>query len=80
VFSIHSTSAKKITDSSVIYLRNGVLILNGKENKEAGAICLEIRITREKNKELLQKVQSKIYGSYFIMERNKNILWFVNNS
>ena len=41
---------KKITESSIIFLRNGVLILNGKENKEAGAICFEIRIPRKKNK------------------------------
>jgi hypothetical protein len=38
VFPIHSTFAKN-TESSVIFLRNGILILNGKENKEAGAIC-----------------------------------------
>ena len=61
-----------ITESSVIFLRNGVLILNGKENKEAGAICFEIRIPRKKNKELLRKVQSKMYGSDFIMEKTKN--------
>ena len=63
---------KKITESSVIFLRNGVLILNGKENKEATAICFEIRIPKKKNKELLRKVPSKIYGSNFIMEKNKN--------
>jgi hypothetical protein len=56
------------------------LIINWKENKEAGAICFEIRIPSKKNKYLLRKVPSKIYGSYFIMERNKNIFWFVNNS
>ena len=80
VFLIHSTSVKKIMKSSVIFLRNGVLILNGKENKEAGAICFEIRIPRKKNKEFLRKVPSKIYGSYFIMEKNKNIFLVVNNS
>ena len=80
VFPIHSTSVKKITESSVIFLRNGVLILNGKENKEATAICFEIRIPKKKNKELLRKVPSKIYGSNFIMEKNKNIFWFVNIS
>jgi hypothetical protein len=37
------------------------LILNGKENKEAAAICFEIRIPKKKKKELLQKVPSKIY-------------------
>ena len=72
VFPIHSTSVKKIMESSVIFLRNGVLILNGKENKEAGVICFEIRSPRKKNKELLRKVPSKIYRRNFIMEKNKN--------
>ena len=80
VFPIHSTSIKKNTESSVIFLRNDVLILNGKENKEASAICFEIRIPKKKNKELLRKVPPKIYGSNFIMEKNKKILWFVNIS
>ena len=39
-----------------MFLRDGVLILNGKENKEASAICFEIRIPKNKKKELLQKV------------------------
>ena len=53
---------------------------NWKENKEVGAICFEIRIPRKKNKELLREVSTKIYGNYFIMETNKNIFWFLNNS
>ena len=64
---------KEITESSVIFLRNGILILNGKENNEAAAICFEIRIPKKKNKELLQKIPSKIYGSNFIM--GKKPLW-----
>ena len=44
---------KKNTESSVISLRNAVLILNGKENKEASAIWFEIRIPKKKNEELL---------------------------
>ena len=80
VFPIHSTSIKKNTESSVIFLRNDVLILNGKENKEASAICFEIRIPKKKNKELLRKVPSKIYGSNFIMEKNEKKIWFVNIS
>ena len=80
MFPIHSTSVKKLTGSSVIFLRNGVLILNGKENKEAGAICFESRVQRKKNKEIFCKVPSKIYESNFIMEKNKNIFWFVNIS
>ena len=80
VFPIHSTSVKKITESSVIFLRNGVLILNGKENKQATAICFEIRIPKKKNKELLRRLPSKIYGSNFIMEKNRKYFWFVNIS
>ena len=56
VFPIHSTSIKKDTEWSVIFLRNDVLILNRKENKEASAICFKIRIPKKKNKELLRKV------------------------
>ena len=48
-------------ESSVIFLRIDVLILVAKENKEATAICFEIRIPKKKNKELLQFVPSKIY-------------------
>ena len=59
VFPIYSTSIKKNTESSVIFLRNDVL--DGKENKEATAICFEIRIPKKKSKELLRKVPSKIY-------------------
>ena len=44
------------------------------ENKEAGEICFEIRIPRKKNKELLRKVTSKNYGSYFDIEKIKDIL------
>ena len=71
VFPIHSTSVRKITESSVIFLRNGVLILNEKENKEATAICFRIRIPKKKNK------KSKIYGSNFILEKNKKKFWVV---
>ena len=45
----------------------------------AGAICFDVRIPRKKNKELLWKVPLKNYGSKFIMEKNKNIFWFVEN-
>ena len=34
---------KKITEPSVIFLRNGILILNGKEDEEIGAICFEFK-------------------------------------
>ena len=47
-------------ESSVIFLRNDVLILNGKENKEASTICFEIRIPKKNNQKLLRKVPSKI--------------------
>ena len=62
---------KKILESSLIFLWNGVLILNEKENKEACAICFEMKIPRKKKKELLWKIPSKIYGSNFIMEKTK---------
>ena len=54
------------------------MILNWKENKETGSICFEVRTPRKKNKELLRKNLSKIYGSNFIMEKNKNIYWLKN--
>ena len=54
-----------------------VLILNGKENKEAGAIFFELRVPRKDNKEIFQKVPSNIHGSNSIMEKSKNIFWFV---
>ena len=53
VFPMHSPSIKNNTESSGIFLRKDVLILNGKENKEASAICFEIRIPKKNNKELL---------------------------
>ena len=56
---------------------NGVLTLNGKENKEAGAICFELRVPRKKNKKIFWKVPSKIYESNFIMEKK---IWVVNIS
>ena len=71
---------KKIMEASVIFLRNGVLILNGKENNEATAICFEIKISKKKKYELSRKVPSKIHGSNFIMEKNIKIFWFVNIS
>ena len=79
VFPIHSTAVKKNTESSVIFLWNGVLILNGKENKEAIAICFEIRIPMIKNKELLWKDSSKIYEIILIWKKTKK-KWFFNLS
>jgi hypothetical protein len=35
--------------------------------------CFEIRIPRKKDKVLLLKVPSKIYGSNFIMEKNNSL-------
>ena len=43
---------------------------------EAGAICFEIRISRKKNKELLWKIPSKMYGSYIIMEKKQKHFLF----
>ena len=47
------------------------MILNGNENKEASAICFELRVPMKKNKEIFWKVPSKIYGSNSIMEKTK---------
>jgi hypothetical protein len=47
------------------------LILNGKENKEASAICFEIRILKKKNKESLQKVPSKVYEVILLWKKPK---------
>ena len=33
----------------------------------------------KKKKELSRKVASKICGGYFIIEKNENIFWFVND-
>ena len=79
VFPIHSTSIKNM-ESSIIFLGNDVLILNGKENKEATAICFEIRIPKKKNKELLRKVPSKIYEVILLWKKPKKKNWFVNIS
>ena len=69
---------KKNTESSVILLQNDVLILNGKENKEASAICFEIRIPKKNNEELLRKVPSKIYQVVLLWKKTKKKNWFVN--
>ena len=67
-------------ESSVIFLRNDVLILNGKENKEASAICFEIRILKNNNEELLLKVPSKIYEVILLWKKKKKfgLLIFLN--
>ena len=80
VFPIQSPFHKN-TESSLIFLRNDVLIHNGKENKESRAICFEIRIPKKKNKELLWKVPSNIYEVIlFWKKKRKKKLWFVNIS
>ena len=69
-FNFHKKTHKK---STLIFLWNGILILNGKENKEATAICFEIRITKKKNKELLRKVPSKIYEAILSWKKPKKM-------
>jgi hypothetical protein len=71
---------KKNMESSVIFLWNDVLILNGKKNKEASAICFEIRIPKKNNKKLLRKVPSKIYEVILLWKKTKKKKWFVNIS
>ena len=58
-------------ESFVIFLRNNVLILNGKENKEASAICFDIKIQKKKNKDLLWKFPSKIYEVIILLKKTK---------
>ena len=71
---------KENKESSVIFLRNDVLILNGKEIKEASAICFEVRVPKKKNEELLRKVPSKIYEVILSWKKPKKNIWFVNIS
>ena len=47
------------------------MIINGKENKKASAICFEIRIPKKKSKELLRKVPSKIYEVISLRKKMK---------
>ena len=54
-----------------IFPQNSVMILDGKENKEASAICFKIRIPKKKNKELLRKVPSKIYEVILLRKKNE---------
>ena len=70
VFPVQITSVKK-KESSMIFLRNGVLILNGKENSKAAVISFETRISKKKNVELLWKVPSKSYGSNLMWKKAK---------
>ena len=70
---------KRNWESSVIFLRNGVLFFNCKENKEAGTICFEIRIPKKKKKELLQKIPSKNYENNCIIKKKKNCLSIILN-
>ena len=62
------------------FLQNSVLILNERENQEAGPICFELRVPRKKNNEIFWNIPSKIYWINYILEKNKNIFWFVNIS
>ena len=57
-----------------------MMILNGKENKEASAMCFEIRIPKKNNKELLRKVPAKIYKVILLWKITKKKFWFVNIS
>ena len=51
------------------------MILSGKENKEASAMCFEIRIPKKKKEGLLRKVPSKIHEVIlmWIKKRKKKI-------
>ena len=57
------------------------MIFNGKETKEASAICFEVRIPKKKNEELLRKVPSKINEVILLwkkMKRKIGLLIFPN--
>ena len=71
---------KKDTESSVIFFLNDVLILNGKKDKEASAICFEIRSPKKKKEELLRKVPSKLYEIIILWKKNQKKNWFVDIS
>jgi hypothetical protein len=58
-------------ESSAIFLLNDVLILNGKESKEASVTCFELMIPKKKNEELLRKVPSKIYEVILLWKKTK---------
>ena len=62
---------KKIEESSVIILLNGVLILNWKENKEAGAYCFVIRTPREKTKNYYGKSRQKFMEVILLWKETK---------
>ena len=70
VFPIHSTSIKRYGIIRNIF-REWCLTLNGKDNKEATAICFEIRIPKKKNKELLRRVPSKIYEVILLWKKTE---------
>ena len=78
VFPLHFIPVKN-TKSSLLFWKNGVLILNWKENKEAGAIFFEIRIPRKKNKELF-KIPIKNLWKLFCYGKKQKHFWLVNNS
>ena len=71
--SLHFTS-KKNTESSIIFLQNGVLILNWKENKDL--------IWDKDSKEIEQVIITespinKLWNLFYYGK--KNIFWFLNN-
>ena len=76
VFPIDSTSIKKITEPSIIFLQNGVLILNGKESKEAAAICFEIRILKKKEQVNITESPIKNLWKKFYHGKKQKQNWF----
>ena len=77
VVSYTSHFHEKNTESSVIFLRNDVLIFNGKENKEASAICFEIRIPKKKERGIIAGSPIKNLWSNFTMEKNETKIVFL---
>ena len=66
---------KKITESSVIFLQNG---LNEKRTRRLVQSIL--RFQRKRIQNYYGKFHQKIMELFYYMEKNKIIFWFVNNS
>ena len=56
----------------MIILRNGGFILNWKENKEAGAICFEIRIPRKKARNNYSKSHQTFMEVIYYRKKQKH--------
>ena len=60
-----------ISDIFYRILRNGVLFLNGKENKKATAICFQIRIPKKKTRNYYGKSHQKFMEVILLWKKTK---------